>query len=118
MIDRDRPQRSAGRGNLLLHEHREVLLVVEAGRGVERLLAAGACLVQARTELFFGRSAARLLLEHRVDRRELAAHRADLVLGLLRAGLRSARASAPSATPAIAATTPAEPGNDRETWAN
>ena len=38
--DRDRPQRTPRRGDLLLHEHREVLLVVEAGRGVEGVLVA------------------------------------------------------------------------------
>ena len=38
--DRHRPQRAAGGGDLLLHQHREVLLVVETGRRVERVLAA------------------------------------------------------------------------------
>ena len=35
-----------------------------------------------RPELFLGGAAGRLFLQHRVDRGELAAHGADLVLGL------------------------------------
>jgi hypothetical protein len=78
----DRTQRTSSGGNLLLRQHGEVLLVVEARRSVERLLTARPRLLERGAQLFLRGPPARFLLQNRVDRRKFATHGADLVLSL------------------------------------
>src|SRR5438128_1773824 len=80
--DRYRSERSSRGCDLLLHEHREVPLVVEPGRGIEGVFVAIARGLQRRAELDLGGAPARLLLQDGIDRGQLAPHRAELVLGL------------------------------------
>ena len=93
--DRHRPQRSAGGGDLLLHEHREVPLVVEAGRGVERVLAlladaasppSGRARLRRRGGCVSSASTALIDASSRLTRRISSSAWAEAVLALAGAG--------------------------------
>ena len=107
-------ERAAGGRDLLLYQHREVLLVVEAGRGVERVLVLlGRERFVDRSELGNGCAPAGLLRERGVDRGQLPLDAADLVFGggeavLALAGprLRARRRPWPPSPRAPPATTP------------